>query len=38
MDRETKSVRERIHAFGNDLHGLTLQTELCKDHREMNAD
>jgi len=35
LDIESKSVRERLHSFGNDLHGLTLQTELCKEQRDL---
>jgi len=37
LDNESKSVRERLHTFGNDLHGLTLQSEICKDQRGSNA-
>ncbi len=35
MDKETKSVRDRLHGFGNELHRLTIQTEVCRDHKEV---
>jgi len=34
MDKETKSVRERLHHFGNDLHKLSIQTEVCREFKE----
>jgi len=36
LDVETKSVRERLHDFGNKLNRLTIQTEVCRDQKEAN--